>query len=244
MQQILRCDKKLVLTLEQQKHVRQRAVDDFNSKHEHYLSSGSFILGTWVLLHETWLDAQMGNKGALRWTGPYIVHRQMRDTTYQLRELDGTVMRGSVAANRLKVFYYREDHQTVRTVQPAEFSLHTAASSLSSLHASTVIGTLNQDLIITPPFPVSVKVGIVHIPENPSLAFFPSVTPFAYTSHNLHHRYYPTIAELEPLDYNAVQYIRYTASSSIGNSHIHENLLESSNIHDLEAWALAALPLR
>lgn len=106
MQQILRRDKKVVLALEQQKCVRQGAVDDFNHKHEHYLSSGSFIIGTWVLLHETWLDSQMGHKGALRWTGPYIVHHQMHNTTYQLRELDGTVMRGSIAASRLKVFYY------------------------------------------------------------------------------------------------------------------------------------------
>ena len=55
----------MVLALEQQKKVRQWAVDDFNSKHERLLSSGEFLLGTWVLLHETWLDAQMGNKGAL-----------------------------------------------------------------------------------------------------------------------------------------------------------------------------------
>jgi len=106
MQQILRQDKKLVLAMEQQKKVCQWAVDDFNRKHAHYLSSGTFILGTWVLLHKTWLDAQMGHKGVLRWMGPYIVHCQLHDTTYQLRELDGTVMRGSVAANRFKIFYY------------------------------------------------------------------------------------------------------------------------------------------
>jgi len=84
MQQILRWDKKLVLAMDQQKKVHQWAVDDFNRKHAHYLSSGTFVLGTWVLLHETWLDSQMGNKGALRWTGPYIVHHQLHDTTYQL----------------------------------------------------------------------------------------------------------------------------------------------------------------
>jgi len=106
MQQILQWDKKLVLAMDQQKKVRQWAVDDFNHRHAHYLSSGSFVVGTWVLLHETWLDSQMGHKGALRWTGPYIVHHQSCDTTYQLRELDGTVMRGSVAANHLKIFYY------------------------------------------------------------------------------------------------------------------------------------------
>ena len=244
MQQILRRDKKLVLAMDQQKKVRQRAVDDFNRKHAHYLSSGSFVVGTWVLLHETWLDSQMGHKGALRWTGPYIVHRQLHDTTYQLRELDGTVMRGSVAANRLKVFYYREEHQTVRTVRPTEYALHAAAVSSSSAHASTVIGTLNQDLLVTPPYPVSVKSGEASFPDNRSLVSFLTITPFAFTSQSLHYRYHPTIAELEPTDYRAVQYIRYTASSSIVNSHIHESLLESSNINDLEEWALTALPLR
>ena len=113
MQQILQHSKKLVLALDQQKRVHQQAVDGFNHKHEHYLSSGSFIIGTWVLLHETWLDSQIDNKGALCWTGPYIVHHQLHDMTYQLSELDGTVMQGSVAANCLKVFYYHEDHQTV-----------------------------------------------------------------------------------------------------------------------------------
>ena len=244
MQQILRRDKKLVLAMEQQKLVRKRAVDDFNSKHERHLSSGDFLLGTWVLVHETWLDAQMGNKGALRWTGPYIVHRKLRDTTYQLRELDGTVMRGSIAANRLKIFYYREEHQTVRTVGPTEHALHVAAASSSSSQASVIIGTLNQPMLATPSFPVSVKAGVPVLPENRSLVYFPAVTPNAFTSHNLHHRFYPAIAELDPTDHNAVQFIRYTASSTIANTFVHENLLEDSNIRDLEVWALDELPLR
>ena len=244
MQQILRRDKKLVIAMEQQKQVRQWAVDDFNCKHAHYLSSGSFVIGTWVLLHETWLDSQMGHKGALRWTGPYIVHRQLRDTTYQLRELDGTVMQGSVATNRLKVFYYREEHQTVRTVQHAEFALHVATTSSSSTHAATVIGTLNQDLLITPPYLFSVKFGDMSLADNRSLVYLSTVTPSAYTSSNLHHRFYPTIAELDPNDNNPIRYIRYTASSSVFLGHVHETLLKSSNVRDLEAWALDALPFR
>ena len=233
-----------MLATEQQKRVRQRAVDDFNSKHKRQLSSGDFLLGTWVLLHETWLDSQMGNKGALRWTGPYIIHCKLRDTTYQLRELDGTVMRSSIAANCLKVFYYCEEHQTVRTINPTEYALHAATNSSSSTHASIIIGTLNQRLLTTPSYPVSVKAGVPIFPENRSLIDFPSVSPFAFTSHSLHYCFHPTIAELEPMDYNAVQFVRYTASSAIVKNHIHENLLEHSNISNLEAWALAALPLR
>ena len=226
--------------MEQQQRVRQWAVDDFNSKHEHQLSSGDFLLGTWVLLQETWLDSQMGNNGPLWWTGPYIVHRKLRDTTYQLCELDGTVMCGSVAANHLKFFYYHEEHQTVRTVNPMEYVLHLTATSSSSSHASVIIGTLNQHLITTPTFPVSVKAGVPVLPDNWALADIPSVSPFAFTSHSLHYCYHPTITELEPFDYNAVQFVRYTASSRIANNHIHENLLEHSNIGDLEVWALSA----
>jgi hypothetical protein len=70
-QQLVKRDKELVLTLEQQKESRWKAVDDFNKKHEKYMVSNDFDIGTWVLVHETWLDGQKGNKGALRWTGPY-----------------------------------------------------------------------------------------------------------------------------------------------------------------------------
>jgi hypothetical protein len=186
----------------------------------------------------------MGNKGALRWTGPYIVHCKLRDTTYQLRELDGIVIRGAVAANRLKIFYYRKEHQTIRTVDHVEYTLHTAATSSSSSHASLIIGTLNQPLLVTPSFPVSVKAGVPIFPKNRSLSYFLTFTPSAFTSSNLHHCFHPTIEELNPTDCNPIRYVRYTVSSSIFQGHIHESLLENSNIQDLESWALDDLPLR
>ena len=74
-QQILRRDKKLVEVHEQQRITRQRAVDDFNKKFEKVLVDNDFEVGTWVLVHETWLDTQQGNKGALHWTGPFIIHQ-------------------------------------------------------------------------------------------------------------------------------------------------------------------------
>jgi len=242
MQQILWRDKKLVLVMDQQKN-RQWAVDDFNCKHTHYLSSGTFILGTWVLLHETWLDSQMGNKGALRWTGPYIIHHQLHDTTYQLRELDGIVMCGSVAANHLKIFYYQEEHQMVHSVQHTEFALHAAMVSSSLVHALTVIGMLNQDLLITPPYPVSVKIGKVFLLDNRLLIYLLTITPSAFTSHNLHNKYHPSISELKPNGFNPVWYLRCTATSSVFHGHICETLLRDSNVHNLEAWALTVLPL-
>ena len=240
MQQILRHDKKLVFAMEEQKRTRQRAVDDFNSKHKKYLSSGDFILGTWVLLHETWLDSHMGNKGALRWTGPYIIHRKVHDTTYQLRELDGTVIRGSVAANRLKVFYYREEYQTVRTVNRSEYSLHVAANSSTSVQASTLIGTLNQSGLTTPPYPVSVKFGNAFLPSNLSLSLAPSLTVHHIDSSHLHCGTLPSIANLQPSKntfVSEVQYQSYTETEAI-------RYIGSTNVADLEAWALETIPLR
>jgi len=152
-------------------------------------------------------------------------------------------MRCSVAANRLKIFYYQEEHQTVRSVQHTEFALHTATVSLSSAHASTVIRMLNQDLLIAPPYPVSVKIRESSLPDNRSLVYLPTITPSAFTSNNLHSQHHPTISEFEPNDLILIRYIHYTASSSIFTGHIHETLLENSNIHDLETWALDALPL-
>jgi hypothetical protein len=111
-QQIVQWDQKLVLALEQQKWLHQKAVDQFNLKWMNRFSTGDFELGTWVLAHETWLDTQVGNKGALRWSGPFIIHEKAHEKVYHLRELDGTVKRELFFADRLKIFYYREDHQT------------------------------------------------------------------------------------------------------------------------------------
>lgn len=93
---------------------RQRAVDDYMKRNAHRIRHEPYEVGTWVLLHETWLDGQHGNKGALRWAGPYVVHSR-RENTYMLRELDGSLLRSHVAGSRLKMFYFRDDLQTLRT---------------------------------------------------------------------------------------------------------------------------------
>ncbi|KAF8233968.1 hypothetical protein L208DRAFT_1264267 [Tricholoma matsutake] len=114
-QQITRCDCHLVQGLAQQKALCKRAMDEFNEKHWAQLSTGKFKLGTWVLAHETWLDTQVGNKGTLRWTGPFIIHEKVQDKMYKLRELDGTVKCELYFATWLKVFYYRKHYQMVRS---------------------------------------------------------------------------------------------------------------------------------
>lgn len=233
-QQILRRDKFLVLALEKQKASRQRAVDDFNKKHERYLSSGDFAIGTWVLVHETWLDTQMGNKGALRWTGPYIVHRVLRETTYQLRELDGTVRRESYAADRLKIFYYREEHQTIRTVNTSDYAVFAAAASTAYAEGSDIFSRINfRSANSIPPYGLSVKQGLSFDTSNPRLEFRqPFQGPNCYAR-------YPTIAELN-------EYCRVPIWS---NSHVNKKSgtqmrLQPLNINDLTRWASEYHPAR
>jgi hypothetical protein len=118
-QQILRRDKKLAEAHENQRESRQRAVDDFNKRYGRMNPDNNFQVGTWVWLHETWLDEQKGNKDKPRWTGPFIIHERLfHDNVlkaYKLRELDGIIKRTTAARDRVKVFYYRPTHQTIKT---------------------------------------------------------------------------------------------------------------------------------
>jgi hypothetical protein len=74
---------------------RQHAVDDFNKWYEKLLMSNDFDKGMWVLVHETWLDTQKGNKGVVRWMGPFIINDRVvhkgKLKGYRLRELDRTI---------------------------------------------------------------------------------------------------------------------------------------------------------
>lgn len=69
----------------------KKAIDELNHKYCAQLATGEFALGTWVLTHETWLDTQVSNKGALCWKSPFIIHKKIWEKVYQLTELDGTV---------------------------------------------------------------------------------------------------------------------------------------------------------
>ena len=55
-------------------------------KHAKTIQLSDYEPGTWVLVHETWLNTQHENKGALRWAGPYIVHERYPSGSYLLRD--------------------------------------------------------------------------------------------------------------------------------------------------------------
>ena len=115
-QQIAWQDNILEEALKKQRHECQCAVDDFNNRYEKYLVTNDFNIGTWVLVHKTWLDNQKGHKLVPWWTGPFAIHHKLSDTTYQIREIDGTIKQGKVSKNQLKLSYYRKDQQTIKSV--------------------------------------------------------------------------------------------------------------------------------
>jgi hypothetical protein len=63
--------------------------------------------------------AEKGNKSALRWSGPFIIHEKVvhegKLKGYKLGEFDGNIRRSMVALDHIKIFYYRNEHQTIKT---------------------------------------------------------------------------------------------------------------------------------
>lgn len=114
--QISRRDEHLGPASAEATRTRQMAINNFMKKNERRLVDGDYEPGTWVLVHETWLDRQLGNKGHLRFAGPYIVHSKHQNNNYRLRELDGALIKEAVPAARLKMFFYREEFQTMSTI--------------------------------------------------------------------------------------------------------------------------------
>jgi hypothetical protein len=88
-----------------------KAAQDFAKRNMRRLFTGTYPQGTMVLVYQAKFDVNAKFHGAKyrdRWAGPFRVHRHLKSGSYQLLELDGTRMKGSVAANRVKKFYNRD----------------------------------------------------------------------------------------------------------------------------------------
>jgi hypothetical protein len=164
-QQILRRDELLTPALEALRQSRLKSIENMN-KRMRYHSFKDFEPGMWVWRHETHLEGQHGRKEDMRWAGPFIIHEKHPNDVYTLRELSGVIIRGTVTVHRLKLFYYRPDRQTLKSVVPA----------MSYYHGSVVGGQ----------FGGFISIGITeetYIPlDNPSLDSFPSPNPAQYVS--------------------------------------------------------------
>jgi hypothetical protein len=159
-QQILRRDELLTPALEKLTQSRQQSIENMNRRMR-YHSFSDFEPGMWVWRHETNLEGQHGRKKEMRWSGPFIIREVHPHKVYTLRELNGSVIRGTVTVHPLKLFYYRPDHQTLKSVGA---SLGHLSGAITTQQFRGSVSTLVTKSIILP-F------------DNPHLTSFATPTP-------------------------------------------------------------------
>ena len=230
-QQLVKREKDLVIALEQQKESRKKAVDDFNKKYEKYMVTNDFDIGTWVLVHETWLDGQKGNKGALRWSGPYVVHEKFNNKTYRLREIDGTVRRETIDKHRLKIFYYRPDHQTIKTVSSNQYNV-AAATETASPEARSMFNALFGNDFLGTHYPQSLVIGKVLKTLNPTLS-----QSCQFTTAGRWNSRPPTFIDIMERDAFLA-----TTGTTLDNGRIKVKKIKQTNFDDLQRWTPDYLP--
>jgi hypothetical protein len=92
------------------KKSRVQAAEQYAIKNARRLISGKYAKGELVLVALKGPGIVRGSglpKSADTWAGPFRITKRYQSGSYQLRELDGTILKGSVPAGHLKPFYTR-----------------------------------------------------------------------------------------------------------------------------------------
>lgn len=90
---------------------RKKAAETFAKQNTSRLMTGKYRPGEYVLIAMKGKGIKKGYgriKSADRWAGPFKVHARYRVGSYILKELDNTIVRGSVPASHLRPFYTRQ----------------------------------------------------------------------------------------------------------------------------------------
>jgi hypothetical protein len=107
------------------KESRIRAAHDYAIKNAGRLISGQYRKGEFVIvaLKGPGIARGIGRaKSDDTWAGPFRIYKRHKSGSYQLRELDGTIVRGSVPASHLKPFYTKENTGKNIPMEPGEES--------------------------------------------------------------------------------------------------------------------------
>lgn len=110
--------------------MRVQAANDYATKNARRLVSGKYGIGELVLVALKGPGIVRGSgqpKSADTWAGPFEVVKRYHSGSYQLRELDGAILKGSVPTAHLKPFY------TKKAPRPKEF-LRSEEDSSEDIH--------------------------------------------------------------------------------------------------------------
>ncbi|KAF8297802.1 hypothetical protein DL93DRAFT_2068155 [Clavulina sp. PMI_390] len=101
---------------------RRKAAEAYAIHHAHRLSSGKYRPDEFVLVALKGPNVKKGYgriKAADRWSGPFRIHGRYKSGSYLLKELDGTILKGSIPASHLRPFFTNADQvQGHNLIQP------------------------------------------------------------------------------------------------------------------------------
>ncbi|KAJ3739183.1 hypothetical protein DFH05DRAFT_1362207, partial [Lentinula detonsa] len=112
--QISRRDTKLRDANEKIRESRRRAIEDMGRRVGYQWDFRDYEVGMYVWLRESHIDEMKGGKGLWTYSGPYIIEEKRPNDAFTLKELSGAILPGHVNIRRLRLFYYRPNHQTLK----------------------------------------------------------------------------------------------------------------------------------
>jgi hypothetical protein len=93
---------------------RIKAAQDYAAKNARRLVSGQYYRNEYVLVALKGPGIVRGTnlpKSADTWAGPFKIVKRYKSGSYQLKELDGTILKGAIPMSHLKPFYTRKNQQ-------------------------------------------------------------------------------------------------------------------------------------
>ena len=107
------------------KEARVQAANDYATRNARRLVSGKYKKKELVLIALKGPGIVRGSgqpKSSDTWAGPFEVAKRYHSGSYQLRELDGSLLKGSVPASQLKPFYTKDTPKRTEILSSEEDS--------------------------------------------------------------------------------------------------------------------------
>ena len=84
-------------------------------RHDARGEKASYPAGSLVMLIDSWLQKQHGQKFRPKWKGPFVIHQQFDNGTYKLSTPDGRVITKTYNGSKLKAYKHVEHLQDERS---------------------------------------------------------------------------------------------------------------------------------
>ena len=93
------------------RHNRFKSKEQFEQRYKTRLVKGSYPPGTIILIRNKAIETSHSRKHQQRYCGPYKIVRQTRFGSYVISELDDSISRHGIAANRIIPYITRGDKE-------------------------------------------------------------------------------------------------------------------------------------